>query len=179
MFSASWVDGQAYMLGAPEVVLARCVQSSTLRDANLALEAFTGQGLRVLAVAKNPSLIPDTPTSEELSHTLEPGLELLALIGIEDPPREGVAEALEACRVAGVRVAMVTGDNARTASAIGTEVGLLRPGGVVVEGSQLPEDDGALADLLDRAEGAVVARVTPADKLRIARALRGTGTSWR
>jgi magnesium-transporting ATPase (P-type) len=126
-------------------------------------------------VAKNPSLIPDAPSSEELSLALAPRLELLALIGIEDPPREGVTEALEACRVAGVRVAMVTGDNARTASAIATEVGLLRPGGVVVEGTQLPDDDAALADLLDRAEGAVVARVTPADKLRIAGALRRHG----
>jgi len=175
MFSASWVDGRAYMLGAPEVVLARCVQSPALTDATLALEAFTGQGLRVLAVANSPSRIPDAPTSEELRLALEPGLELLALIGIEDPPREGVSEALEACRVAGVRVAMVTGDNARTATAIATEVGLLRPGGVVVEGTALPDDDAVLADLLDRAEGAVVARVTPADKLRIAGALRRHG----
>ena len=79
------------------------------------------------------------------------------------------------CRTAGIRVAMVTGDSAATAAAIAGEVGLLAPGGTVVIGADLPEGDREVADLLDREEGAVVARVTPADKLRIARALRTHG----
>jgi magnesium-transporting ATPase (P-type) len=69
---------------------------------------------------------------------------------------------------------MVTGDSGPTAAAIGREVGLLRDGGLVVAGRDLPADDAALGELLDR-DGVVVCRVTPEDKLRIAVALRGRG----
>jgi magnesium-transporting ATPase (P-type) len=106
---------------------------------------------------------------------MEQDLELLGLLGLEDPPRPDVSASLQACRDAGIRVAMVTGDHPATAAAIGREVGLLREGGVVVDGSDLPQDDAELAELLDDPDGAVVARVTPADKLRIAYALRGRG----
>ncbi|MGH3507628.1 MAG: HAD-IC family P-type ATPase, partial [Nocardioidaceae bacterium] len=85
------------------------------------------------------------------------------------------SEALQSCRDAGIRVAMVTGDHAGTAAAIATEVGLLSERGLVIEGAQLPDSDAAIADLLDRPEGVVVARVSPPDKLRIARALRRHG----
>ena len=77
---------------------------------------------------------------------------------------------------ADIRVAMVSGDHPRTAEAIAREVGLLdEGGGLVVTGDQLPEDEAELAALLDRPDGVVVARVTPADKFRIASALRGRG----
>lgn len=69
---------------------------------------------------------------------------------------------------------MVTGDHPDTARAIAREVGLLRPGGPVL-GAHLPEDDDELGALLDHEEGAVVARVAPADKLRIARVLKQRG----
>jgi len=86
-----------------------------------------------------------------------------------------VADAIATCRQAGIRLAMITGDSAATAAAIATEIGLLGPHGTVVEGKDLPVTDEAVAKLLDREDGAVVARVTPADKLRIARALRSRG----
>ena len=72
------------------------------------------------------------------------------------------------------RASFEAGDYGRSA-AIAAEVGLLAPGGTVIEGADLPAADRDVADLLDRPEGAVVARVSPADKLRIARALRTHG----
>lgn len=170
MYSAAVVRGTAYVLGAPEVVLARC--SGDVAAATAALDEYADAGRRVVAVARAPGVGARPP---DLERDLERDLELLALVAIEDPPRDGVREALQACRTAGIRVAMMTGDNARTAAAIAAEVNLLLPGGVVVEGRELPADDAELADLLDTPAGAVVARVTPADKLRIATALRRHG----
>ena len=69
---------------------------------------------------------------------------------------------------------MVTGDSGATGSAIAREVGLWRDGSVAVEGRDLPADPAALGELLD-SDGAVVSRVSPEDKLRIAQALRGRG----
>ncbi|WP_218131341.1 cation-transporting P-type ATPase [Nocardioides sp. YR527] len=168
-FSAAVVGGRGYFLGAPERILPGCGPPG--EAAAPVLTAYADEGRRVVAVARSGTR-REPSTSAELADLLEGPMELLALLAIEDPPRDGVREALESCRTAGIRVAMMTGDNARTAAAIATEVGLLRPGGVVVEGAGLPAEDAALADLLDDARGAVVARVTPADKLRIANALR-------
>ena len=131
-------------------------------------------GLRVLAVAKTKSQRPIL-TMSQLEAAASADLELLALIAIQDPPREEVAAAIAVCRGAGIRVAMVTGDSAATGAAIATQVGLLGRHGTVVEGSDLPTTDEGIAQLLDVPDGAVVARVTPADKLRIARALRTHG----
>lgn len=168
-FSAAVVGEHSYFLGAPERILPACGAPGA--SAASVLDAYADQGRRVVAVARSRAhRSPTTP--DELAGLLEDSLDLLALLAIEDPPRDGVREALESCRTAGIRVAMMTGDNARTAAAIATEVGLLRAGGVVIEGDRLPADDTALADLLDDPRGAVVARVTPADKLRIANALR-------
>jgi magnesium-transporting ATPase (P-type) len=69
---------------------------------------------------------------------------------------------------------MVTGDHPATARAVGREVGLLTSGAPVIEGKDLPDDEDMLGALLDR-DGVVVSRVSPEDKLRIARALRGRG----
>jgi magnesium-transporting ATPase (P-type) len=160
-------DGQVHVLGAPENVLARCVDGDA--GAEEALADMTGRGQRVLGVARRKAA-PDLPPDR-----WECDLELLGLLGIEDPPRPDVAESLQACRDARIRVAMVTGDHPRTAEAIAREVGLFTGPGVVLDGTALPADDAELGRLLDHPEGAVVARVTPADKLRIARVLRERG----
>jgi magnesium-transporting ATPase (P-type) len=86
----------------------------------------------------------------------------------------GVADAIAACRRAGIRVAMVTGDHRDTARAIAREVGLWTSDGVLVEGRELPAEDEVLGALLDR-DGVVVSRVSPEQKLRIALALRRRG----
>jgi magnesium-transporting ATPase (P-type) len=101
-------------------------------------------------------------------------LTLLGLVGIEDPPRTGVTDSIAACRRAGIRVAMVTGDHPGTARAIGREVELWISDALLVEGKNLPEDDEMLGALMDR-DGIIVSRVSPEEKLRIARALRKRG----
>ncbi|NYF60062.1 cation-translocating P-type ATPase [Micromonospora purpureochromogenes] len=156
-----------YMKGAPEAVLSRCPAPPS--DAAAVARRMAGRGLRVLAVAtrRGPGLGAGPERDER-------ELELLGLVGLADPPRPDVGQAVTACRTAGIRLAMVTGDHAGTAGAIAEQVGLLGPDRIVLEGRDLPVDDAALADLLER-DGVVVARVMPEDKLRITRALQARG----
>ena len=133
------------------------------------MEALTARGLRVLAVATaDAGRAPRTPDDAERD------LRLMGLLALEDPPRDGVVEALAACRRAGIGVAMVSGDHPATAAAIADEVGLRQPGAPVLTGADLPANDRVLAAHLDH-DGLVVARVSPEDKLRIAKALRSRG----
>ena len=155
--------------GAPDSVLARCHE---IGDARAAHQEMAEQGLRVLAVATRP--IGPADGTAESSECVESGLVLLGLIGLEDPPRNGAAEALRACRRAGIRVAMVTGDHPSTASAIARQVGLVTDGSPVIIGTDLPEDDEELGELIDH-DGIVIARVTPEDKLRISLVLQKRG----
>jgi magnesium-transporting ATPase (P-type) len=153
--------------GAPDAVMPLC--RGELSGARTALDAMTARGLRVLAVAERPILGAVLDRAEDA----ERDLKLLGLLGLEDPPRPAASAAIEACRRAGMKVAMVTGDHPATARAIAHEVGLHRDGAPVVEGAQLPADD-ELGEFLDR-DGIVISRVEPEDKLRIARALRARG----
>ena len=162
------VGARLLVKGAPDAVLPRC---RPVAGADRALSALAHRGLRVLAVATRPAdAVPDGADAD----VAERDLTLLGLVGLEDPPRPGVDKAVAACRRAGIRVAMLTGDHPATARAIGEEVGLLRAGGVVLEGKDLPADEAVLGALLDR-DDVVVSRVTPEDKLRIAHALRARG----
>jgi magnesium-transporting ATPase (P-type) len=165
MLSSIVVDGISHVLGAPESVLARCGR----RPPDDVLTDLTARGRRVIAVARGTWRDTDPPD------TAETDLQLLALVGLEDPPRPDVAEAMTACRGAGIKVAMITGDHLGTATAVAREVGLLGPLGVTVNADSLPTDDDELAYLLDGDDGAVIARVQPADKLRIARVMRRRG----
>jgi magnesium-transporting ATPase (P-type) len=160
------IDGTLLVKGAPDSVLAACEEAS---GADTIVDGYTQRGLRVLAVARRH--IGAEPRSAEEA---ERSLELVGLLALEDPPREDAAEAIAACRGAGVRVAMVTGDHPATAAAIADEVGLRLAGSPVIVGAELPVSDDELAALLDH-DGTVVARVAPEDKLRIARALRQRG----
>ncbi|MQW77860.1 HAD-IC family P-type ATPase [Nocardioides sp. dk4132] len=168
MRSSALTAGVVSVLGAPESVLARC---TSVPDGVAAQVAdLTDAGYRVLAVASGRW---DGAAGQEM----EQDLSLAGLLALQDPPREDVSEALATCRRAGIKVAMITGDHPRTGAAIARQIGLLGPRGVVLDGADLPEDDEGLAAAIDgeAADGAVVARATPADKLRIARALRGRG----
>ncbi len=162
------IGDRLFVKGATDTVLPRCV---TTDGALAVIEEMAGRGLRVLAVATRPAADfaaePDADTAEQQ-------LELLGLLGLQDPPRASAADAIAACRRAGIRVAMITGDHPATARAIAAEVGLSDHDGLVVEGKDLPADEQVLGALLDR-EGVVVARVAPEDKLRITRALQARG----
>lgn len=161
------LDDEVLVKGAPDSVLERCVAHD---GAHAVLDAFAGRGLRVLAVARRP-IDSEVPTSADAA---EHDLELLGLLGLQDPPRLDVRASMDACRAAGVRIAMITGDHPATASAIADEVGLRVPGAPVIVGSELPVDLVALGELIDH-DGIVVARVSPEEKLRIAQALRARG----
>jgi calcium-translocating P-type ATPase len=160
------VGDTLYVKGAPEAVLARCSAADGAVDI---ASDMAERGLRVLAVAlrRSPSLGAGADEDER-------GLVLLGVVGLADPPRPDAAEAVAACRGAGIKLAMITGDHLGTARAVARDVGLLVAGSPVVESKDLPDDDAALGELLDR-DGAVVARVSPEDKLRIARALQRRG----
>jgi magnesium-transporting ATPase (P-type) len=162
------VGHRAIVRGAPEAVFERCV---TIGEAEKAMSRMAERGLRVVAIAARDLAESELQESAEMT---EVDLTLLGLVGIEDPPRAEVADSIAACRRAGIRVAMVTGDHPATARAIGREVGLWTSDGLVIEGKDLPHDDEMLGALMDR-DGTIVSRVSPEEKLRIARALRMRG----
>lgn len=161
--------GLLHVKGAAEQLLPLCRDGAAA--AHDAAELLAARGLRVLAVARREAPDAAALASPELA---ERDLELLGLVALEDPPREGVREALAQCRMAGVGVALITGDHPGTARAIAEEIGLLVDPDQVFTGAELPDGDEELGRLLDR-DGTVVARVTPEDKLRIARALQARG----
>jgi magnesium-transporting ATPase (P-type) len=163
------VGDELLVKGAPDVVLELCHGGVT---AESPAEDMARRGLRVLAIASR-KLRPDQARTAS-TESLETDLSLLGLVGLEDPPRPEAAAALDACRKAGIRVAMVTGDHPATAAAIARDVGLATDGLFAVDGRHLPASDTELGALLDRDE-VVVSRVAPEDKLRIACALQARG----
>jgi magnesium-transporting ATPase (P-type) len=163
------INGELVVKGAGDAVFPRCLDVP--EDAARAATSYAEHGLRVLAMASRPTCDDDLTGSAD---ELERGLTLLGLVGLEDPPRDGAAEAVAALRRANIMVTMVTGDHPATARSIAEEVGLLLPGSLVVEGADLPRESDELGQLLDR-DGVVVARATPEDKLRIAEALQARG----
>ena len=158
--------------GAPDSVLPLCPDDGGIAAA--VVDAYTTRGLRVLAVARRASTAADGTAADPVAATVEAGLELLGILALQDPPRSEVAPSIAACRRAGVKLAMVTGDHPETAAAIGSQVGLRGPDDPVLTGDDLPDDLAALGALIDH-DGIVIARVSPEDKLRIAQALQARG----
>ena len=104
------------------------------------------------------------------------GYRFVGLVAMQDPVRDGVVQAVQVARGAGVRVAMITGDYARTAENIALSTGIMQPGEHALEGAELA---GLTDDELRRRVGqtSVYARIRPQDKLRIVRALQANGRS--
>ncbi len=154
-------DVQVVVKGAPETVLPMCRTG----DAAIA-ERMAAQGLRVLAFARGPARLDQglpTPPKD---------LELLGFVGMMDPPRPGVADAIRTARSAGVHVVMVTGDHPTTAQHIATSVGI--PEGLVITGTDMAQWNPET--LADRARGATVfARVAPDQKVQVVQALQAAG----
>ena len=103
------VGDRLFVKGASDALLDRCQREP---GAAAAVEAMAARGLRVLAVATRPAAEIAGDASPD---SAEDNLELLGLLGLEDPPRASAAAAIAACRAAGIRVAMVTGDHPATA----------------------------------------------------------------
>ncbi|MFB9831375.1 cation-translocating P-type ATPase [Actinoallomurus acaciae] len=161
-------DTAVYLKGAPEAVLPRAPGCD--RDRVLAaVAAMAERGLRVLAVATRP--VDGVPARREEA---ERDLRLLGLVGLYDPPRPQVAEAVRRCHAAGLRVHIVTGDNGVTAAQVARAVGIGSPRMHVVAQSEGVRDH-ELDELLTRNQEIVFARASPETKLRIADALRAHG----
>jgi len=166
-----------FVKGAPEVILERCHLGSEER-ANLRTQNanMAKQGLRVLAIATH-KILPSEPqprfsgiTKEYLWRYVEQ-LQFVALIGLQDPPRVEVCEAIRLCKNAGIAVKMITGDQATTASAIAKELGLQ---GKTLNGQELSElDDEELAQRID--DICVFARIAPEQKMQLVNALKKDG----
>ncbi|MBK7663748.1 MAG: cation-transporting P-type ATPase [Sterolibacteriaceae bacterium] len=167
----------AYMKGAPEVVFSNCrhllrqggpvaFDSAARQKALETYERLAARGERVLALAYKA-----TEDAEA-----DPGdFVFLGLVGMLDPPRPEIAEAIDKCRTAGIRVFMITGDYHVTAESIARQVGLFTGDGQIVLGERLQDmSEEDLSTLLDSRE-LVFARSTPMQKLRIVKALQKKG----
>jgi Ca2+-transporting ATPase len=132
---------------------------------------MASKALRVLAVACRPMQgLPDSLTPE----TVEQDLVFVGLLGMIDPPRPEVIEALKVARGAGLKSVMVTGDYKDTAEAIARDIGLLTPGGLVLTGTEIEQlSDAQLAAKADQID--VCCRVSPQHKTRIVDALKARG----
>ena len=167
MTTVNRMDGKNIVIvkGAFDVLALRCTGGDT-DTAGRITEAMSESALRVLAIAcKETERVPDEPTSEEL----ENGLTLVGLVGMIDPPRPEVRDAVTVCRGAGIKPVMITGDHVVTASAIAKELGILEEGDLAITGPQLDAmTDRELDEQVERIS--VYARVSPENKIRIVKA---------
>jgi calcium-translocating P-type ATPase len=175
----------AYTKGAPEAVLARCVQAmedgrepvplDDPRRVALAerLEDLASQGLRLIACASR-ELGTESPTDRA---AVERDLTLLGFVALSDPVRDAVPDAVRRAHDAGITVHVITGDTGATAAAIARSAGIRAVSEHnVVPGTELDTmPDTQLDALLSRGDELVFARSSTEDKLRIARRLQGLG----
>lgn len=173
-------DHFAVAKGAPSVLLGMCstyasgddtvaqMDEQTAKGFRSVNDEMASRGLRVLAFAERrlASRFDD----------LHSGYTFLGLAGMNDPPRDGVAEAIQIARIAGIRVIMLTGDQVLTAKTIASKLGLTDGDGDIfaIHASEIAgADDAELAAAAAKAH--VFARVSPEDKLKIVEALQRAG----
>ena len=165
-------NGGEYVIaakGSPEAIADLCHFNEAQRQALLqSIAAMANDGLRVLGVAKSHFKSTNLPGEQH-----EFIFEFLGLVGLADPVRAGVAEAVKECYTAGIRVVMITGDYPGTAANIAHQIGL-KPVDQIITG---PELDGMAAGELQRRikNVNIFARVVPEQKLRIVNALKAVG----
>ncbi|KAH1194643.1 Calcium-transporting ATPase 4, plasma membrane-type [Glycine soja] len=168
---------RAFCKGASEIILKMCdkimdcngevvdLPEDRANNVSAVINAFASEALRTICLA-----------FKEINETHEPnisdsGYTFIALVGIKDPVRPGVKEAIQTCIAAGITIRMVTGDNINTAKAIAKECGLLTEGGLAIEGPDFrdlsPEQ---MKDVIPRIQ--VMARSLPLDKHRLVTNLR-------
>ena len=172
----------AFVKGAPDVILDLCGHAlesgqsvGLTEEQRLAIleqnRDMASNALRVLAVAYRPLKEVPAVVSPE---TVEKDLIFIGLLGMIDPPRPEVVEAIKVANGAGLKSVMVTGDYKDTAEAIARDIGLLTPGGLVLTGSEIEKlSDEELAAKTDRLD--VCCRVSPQHKTRIVDAFKARG----
>ncbi len=172
----------AFIKGAPEVVLGLCThiyEGGSVRllssedreriiDAN---KAMAQEALRVLAFAEKT--FEGEVCSEYTATCVEHDLVFAGLMGMMDPPREEVIDAIATCKRAGIKTVMITGDNKLTATAVGRTIGLLDDGNVLEGGDIEKMNDEELSRVAQSVS--IYARASPAHKLRIVDALKRNG----
>ncbi|GAB2175350.1 cation-translocating P-type ATPase [Dongia sp. agr-C8] len=155
--------------GAPEAIVDLChLPEAARRTIDDAVRTMAGRGLRVIAVARGHTMLETLPS---LQHDLD--FNFVGLVGLADPLRAEAAAAIAECRAAGIAVAMITGDFAATATAIGRQAGLERPDHVLTGPELAKLDDRALAERI--AGTRIFARILPEQKLRLVEAFKARG----
>ena len=167
---------RAITKGAPDVLIEKCnkiyvngkiepitiMQKNKIKSQNIDM---ANNALRVLGVAYKDI---------KEKNNFQKDLVFVGLIGMIDPPREGVKEAVETCKKAGIKTVMITGDHIATAKAIARELGILNNGELAITGSELDKiPDSKLEKTIQNYS--VFARVTPEHKVRIVKAWQKTG----
>ena len=182
MTTVNRINGEVFVFtkGAVETVLPLCsrllsggtekpVDDSSKASLMQAYQTLMDRGLRVIAFAYKKE---DVSGQEE--SLVESNLVFAGLMGLEDPPRPEVPEALKKCRDAGIKVIMITGDAGRTAMAIARQIGLVGENPRIVEGPELNDmNDDELKKAL--AGEIVFARMTPDHKMRVVSVLKDEG----
>jgi Ca2+-transporting ATPase len=169
-----------YCKGASEIILARCttqldengntipLPASQIKTMEKSIDSMAEKGLRTLTLAFKDVDHADYEEAPEEEMTL------IAILGIMDPVRPGVPEAVLNCQRAGIVVRMVTGDNVKTAKKISEDCGIYTPGGTVLEGPEFQKmSDEELDTVLPSLQ--VLARAQPLDKLRLVERLQALG----
>jgi Ca2+-transporting ATPase len=158
-------QGYNFLKGAPEIVLGMCKIAPEEKVRFLALvDEWAGEGLRMIGLAYRPLGKLDDYS----------GYTWAGLVGMEDPVREGVVEAVRVAQKAGIQVKMITGDYRKTAEHIARSIGLMKEGEQSMEGPAVA----ALSDeqLQERVRTtSVFARIRPQDKFRLVKALQANG----
>lgn len=166
--------------GAPEIILARCnriliadrERTITNDDKEAIMREcrnMTSQALRVMGFAYR-TVTPNNLWSDKL----EEELVFVGLAGMTDPPRKEAGEAVEKCKMAGIKTVMITGDHRDTAAAIASSIGIYNDGDLVITGNEMDEmSDSQLEKACEKAT--VFARVFPRHKLRIVKAFQKKG----
>ncbi len=181
MTTVNSFDGQtvAHIKGATDIMLTNCkyfldgkdIRELTENDVEVIKSAnknMANHALRVLGVAVKFDNLEDVSA-------LERDMVFVGLVGMIDPPRPEVKEAVKVCIKAGMRPIMITGDHIDTASAIAKEIGILKPGDKVMLGAEIDKlSDEEFSACIK--EYSVFARVSPENKVRIVRAYKSFGS---
>ncbi|MEI6131949.1 MAG: cation-translocating P-type ATPase [Bacillota bacterium] len=171
MMGHVWENGgvtEVAAKGSPESILPLCgLADAKYKQVLEVQERLAQNGYRVIAVAKSADLkqIPENLAQNSLV--------LIGLIGLMDPPREAVPDAIQICSKAGIRVVMITGDNGTTAKSIASKIGILHSENVITGQELETMSDEEL--MLRVRDTNIFARVIPRHKMRIVKALKDIG----